>query len=71
MFRKKLLLARYGVKDMDESAKRIQKLLLEHQRTIFLYYLHIMDPQALVLIQMIYVERIGNLRVMVIMVTQI
>lgn len=75
-----------------------RKLLLVHQRIIFWYYLHIMDPQvqhrisslavlachvkyqnnswiffvqALVLVRMIYVEKIGNWMVMVIMVTQV
>ncbi|KHN22094.1 hypothetical protein glysoja_033408 [Glycine soja] len=47
MFRKKLLLARYGVKDMDESAKRIQKAALGTPEDHFLILLAHNGPTGL------------------------
>ncbi|CAL5199487.1 unnamed protein product [Lathyrus oleraceus] len=47
LFRKKLLSARYGVKDMDESAKRIQKAALGTPENHFLILLAHNGPTGL------------------------
>ncbi|TKY54728.1 hydrolase protein [Spatholobus suberectus] len=47
LFRKKLLSARYGIKDMDESAKRIQKAALGTPENHFLILLAHNGPTGL------------------------